>query len=187
MSRHDEIKNAYKSLGGEATFYDGMITCSTLPGKAVCKLVWNIRRALKPDGILIAPTFTAAGSVFGRLKIRVMELSGFQVFHKWKPQEYLSFLKANGFTITDREVYGGALAEEGYIFVDDAYEIHLTVKGRRVAEDTYERNRIFRQILTGLGVDEKTAVKDACQMEHAVSRESYEALKRLAAEKNGGN
>ena len=44
MSRHDEIKNAYKSLGGEATFYDGMITCSTLPGKAVCKLVWNMNR-----------------------------------------------------------------------------------------------------------------------------------------------
>lgn len=42
MNRHDEIKNAYKSLGGEATFYDGMITCSTLPGKAVCKLVWNM-------------------------------------------------------------------------------------------------------------------------------------------------
>lgn len=42
MSRHDEIKNAYKSLGGEATFYDGMITCSTLPGKIVCKLVWNM-------------------------------------------------------------------------------------------------------------------------------------------------
>lgn len=42
MSRHDEIKNAYKSLGGEATFYDGMITCSTLPGKAVCRLVWSM-------------------------------------------------------------------------------------------------------------------------------------------------
>ncbi len=44
MSRHDEIKNAYKSLGGGATFYDGMITCSTLPGKAVCKLVWNMNK-----------------------------------------------------------------------------------------------------------------------------------------------
>ena len=42
MSRHDEIKNAYKMLGKEATFYDGMITCSTLPGKAVCRLVWNM-------------------------------------------------------------------------------------------------------------------------------------------------
>ena len=42
MDRHEAIKNAYKDLGGEATFYDGMITCSTLPGKAVCKLVWNM-------------------------------------------------------------------------------------------------------------------------------------------------
>lgn len=45
MSRHEEIKSAYKSLGGEATFYDGMITCSTLPGKAVCRLVWNMGKA----------------------------------------------------------------------------------------------------------------------------------------------
>ena len=42
MDRHEAIKNAYKNLGSEATFYDGMITCSTLPGKAVCKLVWNM-------------------------------------------------------------------------------------------------------------------------------------------------
>lgn len=45
MNRYDEIKNAYKSLGGEATFYDGMITCSTLSGKAVCKLVWNMNKS----------------------------------------------------------------------------------------------------------------------------------------------
>lgn len=44
MSRHDEIKNAYRSLGKEATFYDGMITCSTLTGRMVCKLVWNMGR-----------------------------------------------------------------------------------------------------------------------------------------------
>ena len=44
MNRYEAIKNAYKDLGGEATFYDGMITCSTLPGKAVCKLVWNMNK-----------------------------------------------------------------------------------------------------------------------------------------------
>lgn len=44
MGRHDEIKNAYKNLGKEATFYDGMITCSTLPGKAVCGLVWGMNK-----------------------------------------------------------------------------------------------------------------------------------------------
>lgn len=44
MNRHSEIQNAYRYLGKEATFYDGMITCSTLPGKVVCKLVWNMNR-----------------------------------------------------------------------------------------------------------------------------------------------
>ena len=44
MSRHDEIQNAYKYLGKEATFYDGMITCSTIPGSAVCKIVWNMSK-----------------------------------------------------------------------------------------------------------------------------------------------
>ena len=73
-----------------------------------------------------------------------------------------------------------ALAEEGYIFVDDAYEVHLTVKGRRIAEDIYERHDTFRHLLMSLGVDEKTAVADACEMEHAVSPASYEALKMLA-------
>ena len=42
MSRKAEIQNAYKYLGKETTFYDGMITCSTIPGKAVCKVVWNM-------------------------------------------------------------------------------------------------------------------------------------------------
>ena len=44
MSRKEEIQNAYKYLGKEATFYDGMITCSTIPGRAVCGLVWNMNR-----------------------------------------------------------------------------------------------------------------------------------------------
>lgn len=48
--------------------------------------------------------------MFGRLKIRIMELSGFKVFHKWKPQEYLDFLRTNGFIVTVGKVYGGGLA-----------------------------------------------------------------------------
>lgn len=72
-----------------------------------------------------------------------------------------------------------ALAAEGYIFVDETHEVHLTERGHRIAEETYERHNTFRQLLTGLGVNEKTAAKDACEMEHAVSRESYEALKAL--------
>lgn len=40
MNRNTAIERAYKQLGNEATFYDGMITCSTLTGRAVCSLVW---------------------------------------------------------------------------------------------------------------------------------------------------
>lgn len=42
MDRHALIQTAYKSMGGDATFYDGMITCSTPAGKAVCRLVWDM-------------------------------------------------------------------------------------------------------------------------------------------------
>lgn len=44
MDRHAAIQSAYHSLGKEATFYDGMITCSTLLGQAVCGLVWNMNK-----------------------------------------------------------------------------------------------------------------------------------------------
>jgi SAM-dependent methyltransferase len=42
MTRHEEIRNAYRELGQEATFYDGMMTYSKPLGKAVCRLVWNL-------------------------------------------------------------------------------------------------------------------------------------------------
>jgi SAM-dependent methyltransferase len=42
MTRKERIKSAYRQLGGSAGFYDGMMTCSTLPGRAICRLVWNM-------------------------------------------------------------------------------------------------------------------------------------------------
>jgi len=42
MNRKEQIGSAYKQLGGSAGFYDGMMTYSTLPGRAVCRLVWNM-------------------------------------------------------------------------------------------------------------------------------------------------
>lgn len=78
-----------------------------------------------------------------------------------------------------------ALTEEGYILVDDAHEVHLTEKGLQIAKETYERHDMFRRLLTGLGVNEKTATSDACEMEHAVSAESYQALKALVPKGEG--
>lgn len=42
MNRHRTIQDACRSLGKEAAFYDGMITCSTLPGRVICGMVWNM-------------------------------------------------------------------------------------------------------------------------------------------------
>ena len=44
MSRKEQIRNAYKLTGGHANFYDGMMTYSTLAGKAICRLIWNMDR-----------------------------------------------------------------------------------------------------------------------------------------------
>ena len=44
MTRKEQISNAYKLTGGNAGFYDGMMTYSTVPGKAICRMVWNMDR-----------------------------------------------------------------------------------------------------------------------------------------------
>ena len=42
MTRKDQIRNAYRTTGGQAGFYDGMMSCSTWLGKAICRVVWNM-------------------------------------------------------------------------------------------------------------------------------------------------
>ena len=42
LTRKDQIRNAYKTTGGQASFYDGMMTYSTFLGKAICRVVWNM-------------------------------------------------------------------------------------------------------------------------------------------------
>ena len=54
MGQEERIQNAYRGLGGKRTFYDGMITCSTLSGRAVCSLVWEMGRAETQDYLCAA-------------------------------------------------------------------------------------------------------------------------------------
>ncbi len=70
------------------------------------------------------------------------------------------------------------LRENGYIRVDDNGFITLTETGRQIAETMYERHLLFSQWLMDLGVNEKTAVEDACKMEHVLSQESFNAIKK---------
>lgn len=70
------------------------------------------------------------------------------------------------------------LREKAYITVTEAGYIYLTETGREVAEMIYERHELFTNWLVNLGVDEKIASEDACKMEHVISKESFEAIKR---------
>ena len=49
MTRREQIQSAYRLTGGNAGFYDGMMTCSTFPGKVICRVVWNMDREKNLD------------------------------------------------------------------------------------------------------------------------------------------
>ena len=64
------------------------------------KALAEIRRMLKDDGVLIAPTFTHAGnSFFGKVRAFFMKLAGFPLHSRWTSEEYLTFLRQNGWTV----------------------------------------------------------------------------------------
>jgi DtxR family transcriptional regulator, Mn-dependent transcriptional regulator len=70
------------------------------------------------------------------------------------------------------------LREGGKITVTQAGYIYLTDSGREIAEMIYERHLWLTNWLTSLGVDSTIAAEDACKMEHVISKESFEALKK---------
>lgn len=79
------------------------------------------------------------------------------------------------------------LRMNGYINVDKSGFITLTEMGKEIAETIYERHLLISEWLVWLGVDQDTAAKDACKIEHDLSPESYNALKNhvLNEIKNG--
>ena len=79
------------------------------------------------------------------------------------------------------------LRENGYIEVDSSGYISLLEKGRIIAEKMYERHTLLSDWLIALGVDPKTAVEDACRIEHVISAESFEAIKAHATQKTKSN
>lgn len=70
------------------------------------------------------------------------------------------------------------LREKEHISVDASGFIALTPSGREIAEMIYERHLLFSNWLIRLGVNEQTALEDACKIEHVLSQESFEAIKR---------
>lgn len=70
------------------------------------------------------------------------------------------------------------LREKKNITVSDAGFITLTESGRQIAEMIYERHELLSECLEKLGVDKEIAAEDACRIEHVISPESFEAIKK---------
>ena len=69
------------------------------------------------------------------------------------------------------------LRDGGFLTMDEDYFLHLTDAGLEVAEQIDEKHRFFTDRLIEAGVDPETAERDACRIEHIISKETFERLK----------
>lgn len=88
--------------------------------------------------------------------------------------EYLGYSKPS----VSRAV--GLLKNGGYLLMDKDGSLTLTESGKKIAQKIYERHTLISKLLIHLGVDPETAAADACKIEHAISDESFQALKNYA-------
>lgn len=72
----------------------------------------------------------------------------------------------------------GILKKGEYISVDTEGYITMSPSGKQIAEQLYERHTVLTKMLMALGVDEETAAEDACRIEHVISDQSFEAVKK---------
>lgn len=75
------------------------------------------------------------------------------------------------------------LRTNNYITVDDNGYINLTESGMEIASRIYERHTFLKNWLISIGVDTDTASEDACRIEHVLSAQSFEAIKKYLADK----
>lgn len=73
----------------------------------------------------------------------------------------------------------GILKKGGYVITDEDGYLVLTDEGRKIAEKTFERHSVLLDLFKRIGVSEKTASSDACKIEHDISDETFEAIKRF--------
>ena len=92
--------------------------------------------------------------------------------HSIDISEYMGYSKPS----VSRAV--GLLKKGAYIQIDEENHIILTESGLEVARQIYERHTLLTAMLMNLGVSEEIALRDACKMEHAISDESLEAIRR---------
>lgn len=72
------------------------------------------------------------------------------------------------------------MREHGLVTVNDDNHIFLTEEGLAIASHIYERHTVLSQLLMSLGVSKEVALHDACKIEHDLSDETFDAIKRYA-------
>ncbi len=91
--------------------------------------------------------------------------------------EYMGFSKPS----VSRAI--SLLKSGGYVYMDKDGTLSLSEEGKSVAKKIYERHTILTEFLLKIGVSEKTAAFDACKMEHDISDESLNAIKKQLIDK----
>ena len=96
FSEQDMFRLPYADKSFDAVIVSNALHIVPQPEKALRE----IHRVLKDDGILVAPTFTHAENSFsGKVRAFFMKLAGFPLHSKWTSEEYLAFLRQNGWTV----------------------------------------------------------------------------------------
>ena len=93
--------------------------------------------------------------------VRAIDIANFMAFSKASVSVALKKLKSYNYVKVDEST--------GFI--------ELTSEGERIAKATYERHQVISRALIALGVSEKTALEDACAVEHIISDETFQVLK----------
>ena len=96
----------------------------------------------------------------GGRKVRSIDISEYMGYSKPSVSRAVSLLKSGGYIVMDKDNF-----------------ITLTDAGLEIAEKIYERHTVLTAMLVRMGVSEETASEDACRMEHAISDETFEAIK----------
>ena len=83
-----------------------------------------------------------------------------------------------GFSKPSISVAMKKLKEAGLIDIDEHGFIALTKEGHVIADKVYERHKVLKQMMIDIGVSPEQAEKDACKVEHVISEETFEAIKK---------
>ena len=100
--------------------------------------------------------------------VRAIDIGKYMGYSKPSVSRAIGLLKKNGYVISDKDGF-----------------LKLTETGRETAERIYERHTLIADWLADLGVSRETAIEDACRIEHVISSETFEAIKKYTHKSSG--